>query len=283
MDFFKYTVFFDANFVADIWVKYLVGGLCFALVYVFQAIALYTIAKREGYNNVWMAFVPFVNTYYIGVCGQKNRTFRTVDTKTIAMIAAVVEALLFAGNLVYNVAVDSLQAADCFYVASEDTVIGTLSYLEVSVTAAAEEGLNWAAWCYNYLNSYVLIWFDIAFLFLQFFVLSAFFQTYASRRYLIFTLTSILFPIRGIFFFIVRNNRGVNYREFLYAEQARQYNMYRQYQNRNPYDNPYNGTGASGPANNPYADPPQGGQNVQTPPEDPFGDMGNNDKNDPFS
>ena len=74
MDFFEYAnlalQFVDGGLF---WVPFLVGGLCFATVFVFEGVALYTIAKREGYKNKWMAFIPFFNTYYIGVCAQKNK------------------------------------------------------------------------------------------------------------------------------------------------------------------------------------------------------------------
>lgn len=281
MDFFEYASIASSFVTGQLWVSYLVGGLCFAVVYIFQAMALYTIAQREGFPDKWMAFVPFFNTYYIGVCGQKNRTFRTVDTKKIAIAAGILEAVLFVGYMIYNIALARLDAADCFMYTEEETVLGVVRIQSLSAKAA-ELSMDWEAWCYNYLDSYILFWLNLAFIFMEVLILSAFFQTYASRRYFLFTITSIFLPIQGILFFVVRNNRGQNYREFMYAEQARQYNMYRQYQQRqNPYNNPYDNS------NNPYANPPQNGQNTEpsrpNPPEDPFGNMGNNHNDDPFS
>ena len=79
MDFFQYASY-AAAFTDTFWIQFLIGGLCFALVFAFQAIALFIIASREGYKNKWMAFIPFLNTYYIGVCAQKNK-FYNMDTK----------------------------------------------------------------------------------------------------------------------------------------------------------------------------------------------------------
>ena len=62
----------DQTVTNRLWICLLVGGLCFLIVYIFQAVGLFTIAKREGYGNKWMAFVPFFNLYYIGVCAEKN-------------------------------------------------------------------------------------------------------------------------------------------------------------------------------------------------------------------
>ena len=46
MDFFEYANM-ARMFANTIWVQFLVGGLCFAIVFVFQAVALFTIASRE--------------------------------------------------------------------------------------------------------------------------------------------------------------------------------------------------------------------------------------------
>ena len=87
-----------------------------------------------------------------------------------------------------------------------------------------------------------------------------------------------IFPVSGILFFIVRNNKGINYRDYIRGEQARQYKMYQQYQqyynqqqqnfDRNPYEsspyekNPYEGNSGGNPSQR------------QTPPDDPFGGLG---------
>ena len=117
-------------------------------------------------------------------------------------------------------------------------------------------------------------------------LLICFFQTYACRRYVLFAITSVLFPIMGILFFIVRNNKAINYKEFLAAEQARQYQQYQQYRQQN-YNNPYNQNYNQNPYNrNPYNNPPQN-SGSGTDPFDEFGgnsgnNSGNTPQNDPF-
>ena len=77
MDFFEYASLVSSFIVEEKrWVGYIVGGLCFAIIFIFQAVALYVISGREGYKNRWFAFIPFLNTYYIGVCAQKKRFFK---------------------------------------------------------------------------------------------------------------------------------------------------------------------------------------------------------------
>ena len=86
-----------------------------------------------------------------------------------------------------------------------------------------------------------------------------------------FTITSVLFPIQGILFFIVRNNVGVNYRDFLRAEQARQYAAYQNYQQQQNFNgNPY---GRDGYNNNPYNNNGYGNRDGGAS-GDPFGGLG---------
>lgn len=267
MDFFEYASV-AAMFVNTLWVQLLVGAVSFAIVFVFQAIALYTIARREGYKNKWMAFIPFANTYYIGVCAQKNK-FHNIDARTLGLITAVFEFLLFAFYILYYVA---CYLVIDYEIATETTttVMGiSRTFTEYSLEGVPEN-LAWAAWMYNYMYRYILRFVDLLFLLCQICLLMTFFQTYSCRRYVLFTVTSVLFPIQGILFFVVRNNKALNYKEFLRSEQARVYRMYQQQNfNRNPYSrNPYN--------QNPYTDSPNNDSTEYggSAPEDPFGDLG---------
>ncbi|MDE5789484.1 MAG: hypothetical protein K2H78_03595, partial [Clostridia bacterium] len=81
-------LFFNDVYKRYLWVYLLVAGLVFAMLYVFKAVALYTIAKREGYKNSWMAFVPLVNTYYVGVVSDKNKIYKA-KPMNISLAAAL--------------------------------------------------------------------------------------------------------------------------------------------------------------------------------------------------
>lgn len=293
MDFFEYASLAFQFVNTDSWyVPFIVGGLCFLIVFVFQAVGLFVIAGHEGYKNRWMAFVPFLNTYYIGVCGQKNRSFKSVDTRYFALAAAVLEVLLSIGYIVLYVAQFKLLAAGCVYEVPEETLYGIMATYTLRNVPV---DLAWAAWCFECLSEYVLTWVELIFLVLQVFTLSAFFQTFAARRYFLFTITSVLFPIQGILIFILRNNSGMNYREFMRREQERQYRMYQQYSRQN-YDNPYNQNPYSrGGYNDPYngnggqcQNPQSRNEGSSEAPADPFSDFGSGNGNsgsnnsDPF-
>lgn len=286
MDFFEYASVAQIFVNTDTWyIPLIVGGLCFLAVFAFQAVGLFIISGREGYKHRWMAFVPFFNTYYIGVCGQKNRAFKSIDTKIFSLSAAILEVILVVGFIVFYVAEYKLLDAGCVYEVVQENAYGFAlpDYVLKNVPA----NLAWAGWCFEYLDKYVLSFVQLAFLVLEVFTLSAFFQTFAARRYMLFTITSVLFPVQGIIIFILRNNSGMNYREFLRREQERQYRMYQQYRrqqnfdqnpyNQNPYSrNPYEGEYGGAPRND-------GATSNSGTHDDPFSEFGGNSGNDdPF-
>lgn len=284
MDFFKYMPISE-QFSATYWVQYLIGGLCFAIVFIFEAIALYTIATRNGYKNRWMAFVPFFNTYYIGVCAQKNK-FYNVSAKTIGLIAAIFEFVLVALYIFDEITFSILRSSGYLSLETESTYLWTIETYEVSNSLPGN--LQWAGWVYNYLNTYIISILELLYLILEAILLVCFFQTYACRRYVLFSITSVLFPIMGILFFIVRNNKAMNYRDFVRAEQAKQYRQYQQYRQQN-YNNPYNQNYNQNPYNhNPYNNHPQNGGSGADPfdefggKQDSNGNSNGASQNDPF-
>ena len=267
------------------WLVALIIGFVFIVMFVLQAIALYTVASREGYKNKWLAFIPVVSTYYIGVCAQKNKIFNKVDARIIGIVTAVLELLLLVGSITYFIAFYKLaigQYIKIDYIKTDSNATAREFYL-----LSVPNELYWARWCFEYLQKYILYVIDLVFMLAQVLLLSAFFQTYASRRYFLFTLVSIIVPVQGIIFFVIRKNKGLSYRDFVRAEQERRYRTYQQYQQQNFNQNPYNQnpySNYSNPNNGPYNQ--NGGQPRQTPPEDPFAEFGGSgngaDNSDPF-
>lgn len=283
MDFFEYTDLtnrISAMFPGDmlpVWICMIVGGACFLAVYVFQSIGLFTIARREGYKHKWMAFIPFFSTYYIGVCGQKNRFFN-IDTKKIAIAAAVTEVVLFALYTVYYVAYMQLEANNLFETVARVGETGETSTQNIFLPATFGEehpDYAWAGWCYNYLSIIISV-LELLYLFVLVVVLNCFFQTFSARHYFLFTLACVFFPIQGIMIFAVRNNKAMNYSEYVRRMQEQAYRQYRDQQN--VYRNPYEGNGYDQP---PYADGRQ--ETPPQPPEEPFSEYNaGKDDGDPF-
>lgn len=275
MDFFRIAQVAEAFMEPADWrLSMIYGGVIFLIVFVFQAIALYTIASHAGIKYKWMAFVPFLSTYYIGVCARKNKAFG-LDSKVVGIIMASLEFALCAGYIMHYV---GYHFAEPFIETVESQDFYGLIFPE-STIQNIDPKYAWAGFCYQTLGD-ILDWVSLIYLFGQVMLLSAFFQTYATRRYFIFTLCSVLFPIQGILFFAVRNNTGMSYREYVMREQERRYRMYRQYSQSNPYDqNNYNQNNY----NQGYGERPNGYDDYSRPEtgnEDPFDEF--KDSDDPF-
>ncbi len=180
MDFFEYASMADIFAPTKLWVQLLIGGLCFAIVFIFEAIGLYTIAVRNGYKNKWMAFIPFFNTYYIGVCAQKNK-FYNVNTKTIGLIAAITEAVLV---FLYIFALISGSLVDKYLEKVTEThwLFGEYETYTLNI-GAVPDNLQWAAWVYRYMSTYILSILDLVFNIMQIILLICFFQTYAVKNF----------------------------------------------------------------------------------------------------
>lgn len=287
MEFFEFAnsalyLFFASGYedsVAAFNYAMLTGGLVFLIVYAFQAFALYTIAVREGYGRKWMAFVPVFNTFYVGVCAQKNKV-RNISVTKFSLAQAIVEAVLIVLYVLYfvsailmfrgNYAVPVYEKVPRY---NYDVLYFTGSF---SYAANIPNDLLWARWIFHYMEDCFIFWLNLVYILLGVFVIIAFFQTYACRRYFLFSLLAVfLSPLKGILFFVVRNNKGKNYIEYVREQRARQYRMYQEYTRQNmnnPYNyNPYSGGNRPNPSDDPYRSGPQGA-------EDPFSEFGG-DKN----
>lgn len=292
MEFFEFASIAEAAFIFDdtkkyLWVCLVIAAALFAVTYVLESIALYTIAKREHYKYKFMAFVPVLNTYYMGVLSDKNNaTFRT-KPKYWALGAAIAEAVYVALCITYYVAVFKIFLGGYAKPTYVTSMIGVTTVERLGGYEAVNlpESLNWAWWVFANMQNYILYWVQLVYVVLNMFVLVAFFKTYSSPRYLLFSILSVLFPIKAIFMFAVRKNAGKNYMDYLREQQRRQYAMYQEYmRNNGPY-----GTGAGPNYGQGYGQnygqnygagngTNNGGDNYysapQTPPDDPFDGLG---------
>ena len=260
-----YDIFSPANNsdpFTVLWVSMIVAGVLFVAVYVLQAIALWTISGREGYKHRWMAFIPFLNTYYIGVLSDKNR-FYNMSSKALSLALAIVELLLVAGYIVYYAVAGIIYAGGLYEIQTQTvTIMGQTQTIAVGYISSSRIAGTWFAWVFDYLEGYVLVWINLAYILLNVFVVISFFQTYACRRYVLMSFASVLFPVKGVLMFAVRNNKGMNYRDYVRGEQRRRYEMYQQYTSQNggnPYGgyNPY-GSRPGTPSGDPYQSPRSG-------------------------
>ena len=272
MDFFQFAnyarMFVPLNMDPDgivanrLWICLLVGGLCFLIVYVFQAVGLFTIARREGYAHKWMAFVPFFNLYYIGVCGQRNKVY-AMGTRAFAGICVGIELLLVAGYILYYVSAFAVWP----YIHWKHTTIDNMIFNTPDGFSGLPDSYAWMGWIFEHLIDYVLYWVELVFIILKLLLLMSFFKTYSANHFMLFSFVGALLPLTGILIYSVRNNTGMNYADYIRRLREREYRIYQQQYGHN---NPYGGNTGRPP--DPFGD--YGGTSSGGNGSDPFGDYG---------
>lgn len=267
----------DDPYYSKYWVSLTVAAICFATLFALEAAALFIIAGKNGYKNRWMAFVPFFNTYYIGVLAAKNKTFKK-DTKYFALAMAIAEVVKTAIGVLSIVAVFQIFSpynVEMGYISAkyEPYLGGDYLIFQGNYNVSNfPENLNWALWVFNYISdiSYAV---DLIYIVLAVFVLSAFFRSYSPKNYLAFTILSVILPIKSIFMIAVRDNKETDYADYVRDIQRRRYNAYQEYMRNNANQPPFNGYGGYNGYNGNNAAPHN---QEKTPPEDPFGGLGEN-------
>ena len=133
-----------------------------------------------------------------------------------------------------------------------------------------------------YFNDFVLSILEIVFIVFKLLLLMAFFRTYSARQYILFSVVAAILPLQGILIYAVRNNKGMNYMDYLKKVRERNYRMYQQQYgnpyNQNPYSGGYNGGYDNGYNNGYYGQNGQGNAQGSSAP-DPFDEYGSSSGN----
>ena len=213
----------------------------YLILIVFGGIGLNKLAKKQGLKHRWMAFLPFLNTYYAGKLAGETQFFGQ-KMKRVGLYAMISEILYVALQLFVFAAV----------IISYFPEYRTLEVSDGVMTGAANEAMpSWIepAVTYGNLVAY-LLWFFVIVFFCVLFV--AFFRKYYARGPILLAFLSAVLPFRGFTIFAVRNNAPVDYND--YIRRRTQAYMRNNGYNQPPYG-PYGpgngGYGSGGPQNGP--------------------------------
>lgn len=227
----------------------LIGSYAIKIIfYIFASVGIYTLAKKNNYENKWISFVPFLQYYMLGKLAGKITIFGA-NVKSAGLITAIITFCNFVYNTVFNIL----------------TYFGPIKeYLSGnSVEIVVSQGL--------YIMSVLSIFIAIAEVFFLVSLFFAFFRKYKPRYAFMFTIFSIFFDIGGLFIFICRNKEPVEYNQNQYNR-----NPYGNPYSQNPYNNPYGQNPYNPYSQNPYGAPPKQ--------DEPFSEFGNNETvSDPFA
>ncbi len=233
------------------------GAILFAIVFVLQGIGIHTMAKKRNIPNRWLAFVPFVNLWYIGKLAGDCQFFGQ------RMKRGGLYAML--GQIVATVATCAMIAAETYLWMNH----GAPKFENMAYWTGLS-GFSLAVSQFYDISAYITSIFQLISEVLFFVLLTSLYKQYEPKHYFGLSLLTLLVPISRFFIvFALRNRKAIDYKAYVRAQQEA-YARRRQ-QQYNPYNNPY-----GNPYQNPYNNPnnPYGQNNAQqSKSDDPFAEF----------
>ena len=241
----QYDFYFD--FVAMAYEYIISYAVVFLTLYAFGSIGIYVLSKNNSVDKAWMSFVPFLRYVQLGRLVGQVRVFGGV-TKNLGVFVAIFMFAAFVLNQTYDAIV--------YFEPCKQMAIAN-QYVKPQLS------LNPFLMVLSIAGSICSIVSSL----LEIFLLFAFFRCYEKKHPILYAILSIFLGISGIFIFVVRKNKKLDYA-----------NVYNRFYGQNPgghYNGPYNGpyNGQNGPYNNPNGgqyDNPYNNQ-YQNPYQDPYG------------
>lgn len=134
-------------------------GILFLAVYLFQAIGLYTMSKRRGYKNAWLAFIPFVNAYVLGgiadninACMQKRSHHRI--TLLVTQIINGMVGIFSGGFLIRFVEAAIYNSYNDYYSGSDRLFIAYIFFMLLVSVASVVYSVFYYISCYKIFADY---------------------------------------------------------------------------------------------------------------------------------
>ena len=251
----RYTPFIGIVYGITLW----------AVLFILQGFGIYRMAKNRDFKNKVLAFVPFVNIWYMGKLAGECQFF-SQRVKRAGMYAMIMQI----ATTLFAFAVVAAEAYLWFYHGVPE--VDTMGYyywpgLTDNFLYKFYELSGYVFWILNLL-------YKIFFLVL----VMGLYKKYEPRSYVVLSMVSLFVPMsRFIIIFVLRNRNAVDYNAYMRARQEAYFRQQQQYYNS--YNNPYNRQGGYGNGQygqNPYGQPQQNAG-------EPFSEFGGQSKGEsPF-
>ena len=229
--------------------------------FLLQAFGLKTMAKNRGMKKSWMAFIPFVNLWYVGkIAGECNLFGQRMKRGGMyAMIAQILTTVACAVTIIAQVYLLVNFGEPAHY-----DELGIPHWTSLS-------GAGTVAYKTFEIVSLVLPVFQLVYEVLILILLIALFKKYAPGNYFFLSILCLFIPnARYIVIFVLRKRSAIDFDAFMRAKREAYIRQQQQYGN---YNYPY-GAPQSRPTENPYA-----GQTKPTN-DDPFSEFDEKKKKD---
>ena len=245
----------------------------YLILLVFGGIGLSKLAKKQGLKHRWMAFLPFLNTYYAGKLAGETQFFGQ-KMKRVGLYAMISEILYVGLQLFVLIAVIISFFPQYRILELEDGILSGVPN-EDAMPAWIMPAID-----YGSLVAY-LLWFFVIVFFCVLYV--SFFRKYYARGPILLAFLSAVLPFRGFTIFAVRNNAPVDYNDYIRRRTQA-------YMRNNGYQPPYGpgngGYGSGGPQNDdpfegfggPSGGSSSGSSSSPSSDDDPFSEFGDDKK-----
>ncbi len=251
--------------------------------FILQGIGLYTMATKQGVKKRALAFVPFVNIWYIGKLAGECQFFNQ-RMKRAGMYAMIAQILTFVVSVLTIAAEQYL-----WYTKGAPQIAPEYGYYYWSGLS----GFSLHVGKFFEVSGYVLMIFTLLMEIFLMVMIMGLCKKYTPNHYRLFGLLVLFVPMaRFILIFVLRNRQPIDYEAYMRARREayiRQQQYYNQQQYGTPYGNPYGNPYANNPYGRPSAPYGQqyGGEQSGPKPADPFEEFnsqtnGNSD-DEPFA
>lgn len=210
--------------VQSIYLALLITVGVWGTLFLLQAFAIFTMARRRGVGGSWKAFLPFLNILYMGkiagdctVFGQKIKHV-SLYTMIAQILLTALSAIEVAGMVYLWTAEGApsfrwiINGKVSFQVPNENAFFATVQPVWLDLQGGA-----------SVLNNYIYVYNDIIRVIVQmvyeimmFILLKGIYKQYAPNNHFVLSMVSLFFPIsRYIVLFVLRNREPVDYQAYI--------------------------------------------------------------------
>ena len=191
--------------VQYVYTSLIMAALMWTSLFILQGIGIYTLAKREGRSNKWMAFVPFVNIWYIGKISGECTVFgqKLKRAGLYAMLAQIVLTLLCAlevFGMIYLWTTQGAPSFDAYYPywgEAQGAALAMTKYL-------------------SFYNGFIRSIIQVVYEIMMFIILMGIYKKYSPSSHFILSVVSLFVPLsRCVILFVIRNKEKVDYDAYM--------------------------------------------------------------------
>ncbi len=237
----------------DIVISFIISTIITLLTFSLKAVAIQTMAKKRGYDKLYLAWIPFLNFILLGKLVGETVLWG-FKVKNLGLLVCVLYAVTFTMVAFLNLG---------YYVNRFEIVFNFKVQFKSDFVKNWMSGAGTLFSIVNILHTVI----SLVEIFTKASLIYCIFRQYCPERAFIYMIVSVLVDaLFGPILFIIRNRNKINY---IYIRPQAYNNPY-----GNPYNNPY-----GNPYNTPYNNSGYGqnnnAQNAESIDEDPFPEFSN--------